>query len=249
MYHLDPILTAQLDIPTPLVLWRTGWGTTTRVAAWAWLLRSNSHAVLVDTGVGGIHTDRSLPQVGWEGEGTIWDLEYPTGIIDGLAQFGLSVSDIDFVIATHLHFDHAGNLPLFRNARVVVSAEGWSYARSRPHRVDARYAPDLIEWLDQAEDQVLTLPRVSEPIPGIAVNWVGGHTPCSQVVTVDTHIGPVLLPGDVVPSAGNLRGTPTGNYQHLTELVEATAWISGFEGTVIPSHDPNSAALIKAAAL
>lgn len=51
---------------------------------------------------------------------------------DGLRRQGLKPEDITHVVVSHLHFDHVGNLPLFRKAKVLISRTEWDTATSCP---------------------------------------------------------------------------------------------------------------------
>src|SRR6266567_2649699 len=97
-----------------------------------------THCVLVDTPDGKLLWDTSCPR-DWE---TRWA---PTGLHDffpyekvsdeeyldsRLKQIGVAPGDIDYVVLSHLHFDHAGNVQLFKetNARLVCSAKEKEWA-------------------------------------------------------------------------------------------------------------------------
>ena len=103
-----------------------------------------THAVLVDTPDGKLLWDTSCPR-DWE---TRWA---PTGLQDffpydkvsddeyldsRLKQLGVAPGDIDYVVLSHLHFDHAGNVQLFKetNARLVCSAKEkeWAFGFDGP---------------------------------------------------------------------------------------------------------------------
>ena len=103
-----------------------------------------THCVLVDTPDGKLLWDTSCPR-DWEQR---WA---PTGLQDffpyekvsddeyldsRLKQLGLAPGDIDYVVLSHLHFDHAGNVQLFKetNARLVCSAKEkeWAFGFEGP---------------------------------------------------------------------------------------------------------------------
>ena len=79
-------------------------------------------------------------------------------LLDNLAKLGLSDADIDIVVLTHLHFDHAGGLLaaweadqpprlLFPKAQFITGKRHWQRA-SRPHPRDrASFIPELLELL------------------------------------------------------------------------------------------------------
>ena len=97
-----------------------------------------THCVLVDTLDGRLLWDTSCPR-DWEQR---WE---PTGLQDffpydkvsddeyldsRLKQLGLAPGDLDYVVFSHLHFDHAGNAQMFKdtNARLVCSDKEKEFA-------------------------------------------------------------------------------------------------------------------------
>lgn len=242
---MHALVTAELAVPRPLMVWREGWGETVTVQALAFLLEDGRHNVLVDTGVGGIETRPGLPQGDYAREGAIWTQLVPGGIVGALAERGLSPNDVDDVVLTHLHYDHAGNVPLFERARVHVAARGLEHAQRAIHPLDARYPADVVAWLQRDGGEHLhAVPDRYEVLPGIEVRYLGGHTRCSQAVVVASESDTYVMPGDVLPLADNLDDAqPTGNYTDLAELIQAGRDLRSW-GKVLPSHDPRTPALL-----
>ena len=48
---------------------------------------------------------------------SLYNLKSHTNIENALSQFGLKPADIDLLILSHLHYDHAGNVKLFQNTK------------------------------------------------------------------------------------------------------------------------------------
>lgn len=120
-------------------------------------------------------------------------------LVAALAQRGLVPADIKVVFLSHLHFDHAHNIDLFRRAKVLVSRAEWDYAR-RPSDDDLfmpwgihdqleKHDLDLIEGEGQVTDRVTFFPAP-------------GHTPGSFAVALatDRH-GTVVIAGDAIKYA------------------------------------------------
>ena len=51
---------------------------------------------------------------------------------DGLKKAGITPGEVTDVVISHLHFDHVGNLPLFKNAKVWMSETEWKNACGDP---------------------------------------------------------------------------------------------------------------------
>src|SRR5690606_114530 len=82
-------------------------------------------------------------------------------LLENLAKHGLNHEDIDAIILSHLHFDHAGGLLaawqentapvlLFPNARIYVGKAQWQRAKQPHPRDKASYIPELQDLLEQS---------------------------------------------------------------------------------------------------
>ena len=105
------------------------------------LVRTGDKNVLIDTGVGTKHPPRRR---------TLFAIAAGR-LIRGLKQHGLEASDIDMVVLTHLHFDHAGGatqlvngklVPTFPKARYIVQQRDWAEATYTNDRTRPAYFPD-----------------------------------------------------------------------------------------------------------
>ena len=168
--------------------------------------------ILVDTGIGDKWSEKQRARYGIDRSATL---------LSSLAAIGIAPADIDIVVNTHLHFDHAGGntrmvdgraTPTFENAQYIVQMGEWEDAtrpneRSRGSYVDADYLP-----LAEAQ-QLLPVQGTVEVAPGVSVVPIGGHTPYHQMVRV-THGGVTLqIPSDVLPTASHLP----------------LAWVTGYD--------------------
>jgi glyoxylase-like metal-dependent hydrolase (beta-lactamase superfamily II) len=169
--------------------------------------------MLVDAGIGGKENERFHD---------IYGVDRRHSLEQALAEAGLSVSDIDIVLATHLHFDHAGGFttrdasgrlrPAFPRARYVVRRGEWEDA-NRPHeRNRASYLPD--NFIPLADAGVLELVDDDQTImPGVRVRRTGGHTMHHQMVWLESRGQHAAYVGDLLPTAAHLPA----------------AWIMGFD--------------------
>src|SRR4030042_5125831 len=139
---------------TPRVMWepyvpdldekyRLGMGLNSMV------VRGGGKTVLVETGVGG-KTGHIPSAAGTEGSGAL---------LHNLAREGIRPEDVDIVVNTHLHFDHAGGntvlaegkpAPAFPRARYLIQKGEWQVASRPNERTPATYPADNFEPLDDA---------------------------------------------------------------------------------------------------
>ncbi|MFV1990631.1 MAG: N-acyl homoserine lactonase family protein [Acidimicrobiales bacterium] len=91
----------------------------------AWLIRHPEGTVLLDTGM---HTDLSHPSSLLSVISDFFEvgLDQKQLVSERLKSSGVDPSDIDFVVLSHLHFDHCGGLAQIPNARVVVQKAEWA---------------------------------------------------------------------------------------------------------------------------
>src|ERR1700746_1791869 len=83
-----------------------------------WLIRGGGRDIMVDTGFNA-------------GEANLRGPNLPLNPVDALAGFGVKAETIRDIVVTHLHYDHAGNLDLFPNARFHLQDREMSYATGR----------------------------------------------------------------------------------------------------------------------
>lgn len=121
-----------------------------------------------------------------------------------LAKHGLEPGDIGMVIQTHLHVDHAGRLDAYpMTTPVIVSRAELSFAFSgaqtffyapedMAHVLERMYTPGALGILD------IGLGERAAVAPGVSVMLLGGHTPGSVGVLVETDEGTACICGDVL---------------------------------------------------
>jgi glyoxylase-like metal-dependent hydrolase (beta-lactamase superfamily II) len=143
-----------------------------------YLLRDTTgRTVLVDTGIGG----EDGPAAGWA--------PVPGALLAEVAAAGSSPEDVDVVVLTHLHSDHAGGavaegVPAFPNARYLLQQD----------ELDWVGGPVLEQVVRPLGDSLQVVDGVLEMASGIIVVPTPGHTPGHQSV----EVGSLVLSGDVV---------------------------------------------------
>jgi N-acyl homoserine lactone hydrolase len=115
-------------------------------------------------------------------------------VLNRLAALGLQPEDINYLIATHLDGDHAGNTDRFPNAEIVIQ---------RTHREAARTIDRFQRTRPYWDAPGLRYREVdgdAEVVPGVEVIESSGHVPGHQAVLVRLpQTGPVLLAIDAIP--------------------------------------------------
>lgn len=200
-----------------------------------WLILGGEFPVVVDTG---------LDDVEEMNRGAASVLKEPITQLPSestraqLNRFGLDPSDVGALIITHLHFDHVECMEQFSSARIYVSGSG--LAKATANNWHGSWAPGKILRIltDTAADRVVAKDN-TEVLPGIHTMWIGGHSPCSQAVLVETGKGLACLTGDTVSLMANLeRNQAVGVYHDLNQCYDAMKTIRQVADIVLPSHEP-----------
>jgi glyoxylase-like metal-dependent hydrolase (beta-lactamase superfamily II) len=161
--------------------------------------------ILVDNGNGDKEPDSFMARFKFEGRGVLER---------SLAREGVTPADIDLVVLTHLHFDHAGGstrldaegraVPAFPNARYLVQAEDLATARAPHLRERASYFPKNWEPLEAA-GLLDTLPGPGELLPGLSVRAIPGHTAGLQAVVVEGGGRKLIYLADLIPTSHHIQ--------------------------------------------
>lgn len=175
-----------------------------------------------------------------------------------LAKAGFRPEDVDLVVLTHLHFDHAGNFRAFPKARIVCQRREYDFWKEAIAAI-ADPSPGKSLWalssmdLEQFQlfEQAVTDGRVdfidgdAEVSAGIHCRLAAeSHTFGSQWVEVETAAGPHVIAGDCVYWYANLErmwppGYTQGNPWNLMKTYERVRALVGEHRLqrVIPGHD------------
>ena len=173
------------------------------------LIEHPSGLVLIDSGAGNKENAKFIDIYGIENAGS----NGRTALEDGLAQVGVRPEDVDFLLSTHLHFDHAGGntfideagnvRPTFPKARYFVQRGEYEYATHTNERTaasyfDRNYAPTLesgqLELIDGNRDLM----------EGISTIVTPGHTPHHQSFLIRSGGEAAVFLGDLVPTHAHL---------------------------------------------
>lgn len=151
------------------------------LALGAFLVRTGSRLVLVDAGVGRLHTG---PFRGG-------------ALLESLAASGVTPEEVTDVAFTHLHFDHVGWATrrgeiVFPRATYRCHPDDWHHFVERPEA-----DPGAVRKLAPLRDRLEPFTDGTTFAPGVTVRHAPGHTPGSAVVVVADGAARALLLGDV----------------------------------------------------
>jgi glyoxylase-like metal-dependent hydrolase (beta-lactamase superfamily II) len=175
-----------------------------------------------------------------------------------LRSVGLGPEDIDVVVFSHLHFDHAGGAlapwsagaPLelvFPRAAYVVGAEAWQRAVSPHARDRASFIPGLTGLLAASGRLELAASDRSAALgDGFRFHRSSGHTPGLVLTEIDMPAGPVVFVSDLAPGRAWVHLPITMGYDRYPELLvdEKAMLLDDLErrgGRLFFTHDPDIA--------
>ena len=169
-------------------------------------------------------------------------------LLEGLRDAGIDHLSVEDVILTHLHYDHAGSLSLFPNAKFHVQDAELAFATSRhvcdlPTRApfDGEPVAQLVRKLYAG--QVVFHDGDEDFAPGIALRVCPGHTAGLQVVCCETARGIVVLASDAAHLYANItRSLPfpifVDEADYRLAQQRALDLAGGSLDHLIPGHDP-----------
>lgn len=218
-----------------------------------------SYCVLVETPEGRLLWDTSIPrdwEERWEPMGAndyfpydhVSEEEY---FDSRLTELGLAPGDIDYVVFSHLHYDHAGNAKLFQDtgAKLVCSAAEKDFALGFDGVFKGGHLKSDYEGL-----QLDTLTGDTQFLPGVTFLQTPGHTPGSMSMQVDLpDSGTMIFTGDAI-FLGDSYGPPTvppvtvddldafyASVEKIRSIAEKT------DATVVFGHDADQISRLRTA--
>jgi glyoxylase-like metal-dependent hydrolase (beta-lactamase superfamily II) len=193
------------------------------LACRAMLVRDGDRTILCEAGIGAFFEPALRDRYGVvEGEHVL---------LRSLAELGLSHEDVQVVVLSHLHFDHAGGILeafqegepprlLFPNAQFLVGRAAWERARHPHVRDRASFVPELVSLLEES-GRLALVEGERHPLlgSGYRFHYSDGHTPGLMLLEVDMPEGPVVFAGDLIPGTAWVHLPITMGYDRFPELL------------------------------
>lgn len=144
-------------------------------------------------------------------------------LLDSLAEAGFAPADIDVVVLSHLHFDHAGGLLapwqegqaprlVFPNASYLVGREHWQRATAPHARDRASFIPELPGLLEATGRLELVDGEHSQTLgSAVRFHYSDGHTPGLMLAEI---VGPEMV-----------AGQPHGGVVFCADLIPGRPWV------------------------
>lgn len=216
-----------------------------------WLIKHGAQWLLWDTGVP--ESTLNDPR-GWSTLPKLIVYHLDKSLTSQLAEIGLKPGDITYVVVSHTHGDHIGNVDLFPEATVLIQrAEyNWIHSGNGPN--------DNVNQLMALARKLIGTPKKLQLLDGdtdvfgdgsVVLISTPGHTPGSQSLLV--HLkksGFIILSGDVAHSAENLRDdvVPTLNTDRaasIASMQNIKRLIATYKATIFINHDKKQTDTLK----
>jgi glyoxylase-like metal-dependent hydrolase (beta-lactamase superfamily II) len=199
-----------------------------------WVIRNANRTIVVDSGF-----DKA--------EGAKRGREVARAPAEALELVGVAAANVEQLVVTHMHYDHAGTLSAFPKARFHLQAAEMAYATGPcmcyPHLRYPFTADHVCEMVRNIySGRVVFHEGDAEIAPGITVHKLGGHSRGLQCVRVNTATGPVVLASD---SSHYYENFENGKVFPIT--IDIADVLKGYDRLralaasprhVVPGHDP-----------
>jgi glyoxylase-like metal-dependent hydrolase (beta-lactamase superfamily II) len=211
------------------------------------LVRTGGQNVLIDAGYGSKFSEKQR---------TLWSAEPDDPLAISLAAFDLSLTDVDLVILSHLHFDHAGGATRltedgtlessFPNAEFVVQQKEWEVATADLPELRTAYPQENLTPLGES-GQLRLIDGDIEICPGIRALVTGGHTEAHMALVISDGGETAVYLGDICPTWRHLKSLWGMSYD--VDLLQVRrfkpkllAQVADGDWLALSDHDPDHAA-------
>lgn len=212
------------------------------------LAQMDSRNVLIDTGYGSKLPEKQRKNL---------SSEPGDPLVRNLAEVGLSPEDIDMVVFSHLHFDHAGGatkindagevVPAFPNAEYVAQRREWVIATSELPELRGAYPQENL-WPLHASGQLRLIDGNVEILSGLRAIVTGGHTEGHQALVFESGDETAVFLGDICGTRAHLpvlwcMAYDTNLLQTRRIKADLLGEIADSNWLALLDHDPEYAAI------
>ena len=199
-----------------------------------WVIRNHLRTIVVDVGFG-------------RGEGERRGRTYLRSPTEGLALLDVDAKEVEDVIITHMHYDHAGNLEQFPKAQFHIQDTEMALVTGRAMtHPSLRHSFRLEDVIDMVRltygDRVIFHDGEEAIAPGVTVHHLPGHTLGMQAVRVRSPRGPVVLASDVAHYYESFeQETAFLTHEDLFQMLESYRKLRALAPDnchIVPGHDP-----------
>ncbi len=189
----------------------------------ALLVQDGKRNILLEAGVGAFFEPKMAQRFG------IVESEHV--LLKNLSAHGLQHSDIDVMVLSHLHFDHAGGLLstwqegknaelLFPNATYIVGESAWLRALNPHPRDRASFIPELCGLLQNSGRLEIVTENSSDSLGAdFHFHLSDGHTPGLLLTEINMPDGPVVFAADLIPGTPWVHLPITMGYDRAPEML------------------------------
>jgi len=223
------------DLPAKMFVQGAAPERKTSAAMAMWLIQGGGRNILLDAG---FYHERFFKD---------WSVSSFVRPSDALAGLGVKPEDVTDIIVSHMHWDHADGVDLFKSARIWIQRDEYAYysgeAWSGDHHggIDPENVLTLVALNTQGRVTFVD-GDAQEILPGITCYTGGKHTFQSQFVGVSSASGTVVLASDNLYLYENLeKHVPIGSTLDAVSNLRAQdrmRRIAAREELIIPGHDP-----------
>lgn len=154
-------------------------------------------------------------------------------LFKNLQALGISEDEINYVVPSHLHFDHVGGLvpdwPATQNsnwalrfpkAKYLVCKKQFEHSK-QPHKRDrASYIPMLAEKLSESKRMILIdSEKTEEPLlePWLSFYYADGHTPSLMHAVIKGKSDTIFFASDMIPGVSWVHTSISMGYDRFAE--------------------------------